>query len=162
MVVTVEIEQDQEELRLIEAEVQTEETELVEFLQSISERAGIPVEELLLDLGVGEIQFHPKAKLNECLRHGHRWRHRRVCVGLHFESEKATHFFPARATWARVHHWGCHRFDVPHDACANLELHDGSATGPVLNDRIHIGHYKGCKAVWLVKPGPEPYGDGRR
>lgn len=162
MVVIIEIEQDQQELRLVEVEVANEEAELAGFLQLVADKSGIRVEDLLLDLGVGDIQFQPEARVGECLRHGHRWRHRRVCVDLHFESEEAKHDFPARATWARVHHWGCRHFDVPHDACANLELHEGSPTGPVLNDRTHVGHHKGCKTVWLVKPGPEPYGSEYR
>jgi hypothetical protein len=162
MVIFVEIEQDQQELRLIEVEVPTDEAGLAAFLEPVAAKSGIPVEELLLDLGVGDIQFEPQSKVGECLQHGPRWRHRRVCIDLHFESEEAKHHFPARATWARVHQWGCQHFDVPHDACANLELHEGTPTGPALNDRKHIGRHEGCKTVWLVKPGPEPYGDGRR
>lgn len=158
MTVVVEIEQDGGELRVVELEFNDQEAPLIAMLAPIAERTGIPVEELILDIGVGNVQFHRDSKLGECLQHGHRWRHRRVCVDMHFESEQARHFFPARATWAHVHRWGCHRFDVPKDACANLELHEGSPSGPVLNDRIHIGRHKGCKVVWLVKPGPEPYG----
>lgn len=162
MVVIVEIEQDQQQLRPIEVEVSSQDSDLATFLQPAALSAGIPVEELLLDLGVGDIQFSPQSKVSECLRHGNKWRHRRVCIDLHFESEDAKHLFPARATWARVHHWGCGHFEVPRDACANLELHEGSPTGPVLNDRSHIGHHKGCMTVWLVKPGPEPYGSRNR
>jgi hypothetical protein len=161
MVVFVEIEEDKNELRLIEVAVPKEETELAVFLETVAVKAGIPVEELLLDLGVGDVVFEADWKVSECLKHGHRWRHRRVCIDVHFESEDAKHDFPARATWARVHRWGCNHFEVPQDACANLELHEGTAAGPVLNDRKHIGHHKGCKTVWLVKPGPEPYGHGR-
>ncbi|MGO8735025.1 MAG: hypothetical protein ACLQVM_19785 [Terriglobia bacterium] len=162
MVVIIEIEQDQQDLRLMEVEVDSEETELAAFLQPVAEKLEIPLEELVLDLGVGETQFHPHSKVGECLQHGYRWRHRRVCIDLHFESEEARHHFPARATWARVHHWGCSHFNVPHEACGNLELHEGTPAGPVLNDRTHIGHHQGCVTVWLVKPGPEPYGDEPR
>lgn len=158
MVVVVEIEQDQQETKVVEIELSDAEADLISFLRPVADKTGIPVEELILDLGVGDVQFQPQWKVSECFRHGHKWRHRRVCVDLHFESEAAKHHFPARAPWARVHHWGCKHFDVPNDACANLELHDGSPTGPVLNDRTHIGHHRGCKTVWLVKPGPEPYG----
>jgi hypothetical protein len=161
MIVIIEIEEHEQELRLIEAEVATEEVELSAFLRSIAEKSGVSAEELALDLGVGEVHFQPNARLAECLKHGHRWRHRRVCIDLHFESEQALHSFPAGGTWALVHKWGCHRFDVSHDACANLELHEGSAKGPVLNDRVQIGHHRERKTVWLVKPGPEPYGDVR-
>jgi hypothetical protein len=159
--VVIEIEEDQKELRLIEVEVATEETELLAFLQSVSVAVGLPAEELILDLGVGEVHFHPNAMLSECLRHGHRWRHRRVCVDLHFESDSAKHHFPARGTWELVHEWGCQKFEVPRDLRANLELREGSTTGPALNDRVQIGHHKGCMTVWLVKPGPEPFGDVR-
>lgn len=158
MIVIIEIEQDQQETRAVEVEVNDEEQKLEAFLQAVAQKTAIPVEELVLDLGVGETQFQPHWKVSECFRHGHKWRHRRVCIELHFESEEAKHSFPAHATWARVHHWGCHHFDVPNDACANLELHEGTPTGPALNDRTHIGHHHGCKTVWLVKPGPEPYG----
>lgn len=158
MVVVIEVEQDQQETKIFEVELSNESLELMEFLRPIAEKTGIPVEELVLDIGVNEVQFLPQWKVEECIRHGHKWRHRRVCIDLHFESEEAKHHFPARAPWGRVHRWGCEHFDVPKDACANLELHEGSPTGPVLNDRTHIGYHKGCKTVWLVKPGPEPYG----
>ncbi|MBZ5631464.1 MAG: hypothetical protein LAO06_21630 [Acidobacteriia bacterium] len=158
MVVIVEIEQDEQDLKLVEAEIANEEAQLIEVVRAISEKSGIPVEELVLDLGVGDVRFQPDARVADCLRHGHRWRHRRVCIDLHFESEEARHTFPARATWSVVHKWGCHRFQVPHDACANLELHEASPKGPVLNDHVQIGDFKGCKTAWLVKPGPEPYG----
>jgi hypothetical protein len=158
MVIFVEIEQDGEEIRVVEIDVPTEEVELAAFLEPVAAKSGIPVEELVLDLGVADLQFEPRSKVSECLKHGHRWRHRRVCIELHFESENVDQHFPARSTWGRVHLWGCHHFDVPHDACANLELHEGTPAGPVLNDLKQIGRHKGCKTVWLVKPGPEPYG----
>ncbi len=159
MIAYVEIEEGEQGVRLVELDFPSEEAVLATSLAPAAEKSGIPVEELLLDLGVGEVQFEPVSKVGECLKHGNRWRHRRVCIDLHFESEEAKQTFPARATWAHVHHWGCHQFDVPHDACANLELHEGAPNGPVLNDRKHIGPHHGCKTVWLVKPGPEPYGE---
>jgi hypothetical protein len=83
---------------------------------------------------------------------------RRVCVKVHFEGDEAKHFFPARAPWSRVHRWACRKFGVAHAAAANLELHEGSPTGPVLNERKDIGASDECKEVWLVKPGPENNG----
>src|SRR5439155_26332730 len=59
---------------------------------------------------------------------------RQVCVELHFEGVVATHRFPARAKWSRVHRWGCRHFHVAVDACANLELRDGAPDGPRLNE----------------------------
>jgi hypothetical protein len=83
---------------------------------------------------------------------------RRACVELHFEGEVATHRFPVRAKWARVHRWGCRHFHVAADACANLELRDGAPDGPRLNEALPIGTFAGCRPVWLIKPGAEPYG----
>lgn len=158
MIVILEIEEGEKGVREIELSSLDAEAELASLLAPVAEKEGFSLTELLSDLGVGEVQFDAHSKVGECLKHGDRWRHRRVCIDLHFESEDAKHHFPARATWAHVHHWGCDHFDVPHDACANLELHEGTATGPVLNDRNRIGYHHGCKTVWLVKPGPEPYG----
>jgi hypothetical protein len=95
-------------------------------------------------------------RLAEQIRH--RWTHRRVCIDLHFEAEEGKHHFPAQAKWSRVHRWGCGHFHVGADLCANLELREGGPKGPVLNEHLDIGHFKDCKIVWLVKPGPEPYG----
>jgi hypothetical protein len=91
---------------------------------------------------------------------GKRLRIHLVCIELHYESEIATHLFPARARWASVHRWGCRHFHVAHDACAQLELRVGAANGLLLNERESIGTFEGCKEVWLVKPGAEP--NGRR
>lgn len=88
----------------------------------------------------------------------HPIRVQRVCVDLHFETEAKPAQFPANADWARVHRWGCHAFKIASDACAHLELREGSPTGPALNERQRIGVHAGCKPVWLVKPGPEPNG----
>ncbi len=81
-----------------------------------------------------------------------------VCIDVHFETEQAAHHFVARSTWARVHRWACRKFRIAADAAANLELRDGAPTGPVLNESRPVGHHEGCRAVWLVKPGPEPNG----
>ena len=86
---------------------------------------------------------------------------RRVCIELHFETETITHRFSAKAKWERVHQFGCKKFTVAEDACANLELHDGTVDGPALNESQQIGTFKGCRTVWLVKPGPEPNGQRR-
>jgi hypothetical protein len=85
----------------------------------------------------------------------------RVCVELHFETETITHRFSPKAQWERVHLFGCKKFKVAEDACANLELHDGTVDGPALNERQAIGSFKGCRTIWLVKPGPEPNGSRR-
>ena len=143
MIVILEIEEGEKGVREIELNSPHEEAELASLLAPVAEKEGFPLNELLSDLGVGEVQFEPHSKVGECLKHGNRWRHRRVCIDLHFESEDAKHHFPARATWAQVHRWGCDHFDVPSDACANLELHEGTATGPVLNDRNRIGYQIG-------------------
>lgn len=158
MIVILEIEDGEKGLREIELDSPNGEVELAALLAPVAEKEEFPLDELLLDVGVGDVPFDPHSRVVECLKHGNRWRHRRVCVDLHFESEEAKHSFPVRATWAQVHHWGCHGFDVPRDACANLELRDGAPNGPVLNDRNRIGYHHGCKTVWLVRPGPEPYG----
>jgi hypothetical protein len=105
-----------------------------------------------LDVDVDELLANPAADDKICVRL------HRVCIELHFETETVTEFFPAGGTWELVHRFGCRKFEVPHDACANLELHEGSPTGPALNDRVRIGAFQGCKTVWLVKPGPEPNG----
>jgi hypothetical protein len=95
----------------------------------------------------------------ECYRHEERHCHINVtCVDVHFESVSAKRRFLARSKWERVHQWGCREFKVAHNACPNLELRDGGPEGPVLNEDRRIGHHKGCREVWLVKPGPEPNG----
>lgn len=91
----------------------------------------------------------------------HHKRHCRLdltCVDLHFETESKRHRFLARSKWEHVHRWGCRKFTVGIDACANLELREDGPKGPVLNEAKPIGHHKGCLGVWLVKPGPERYG----
>jgi hypothetical protein len=128
MIIIVEIEQDQQETKVFEIELNDAEAELTTFLRPVADKTGIPVEELILDLGAGDIQFQPGWKVGQCVPHGHKWRHRRVCIDLHFESEEAKHDFPARAPWARVHHWGCKHFDVPNDACSMIE-HISGITG---------------------------------
>lgn len=82
----------------------------------------------------------------------------RQCVTLHFEDEELKHKFPATATWARVHQFGCRHFKIAHDACANLELRLHKFDGSPVNERKQIGHYEGCVDIYLVKPGAEPNG----
>ncbi len=89
---------------------------------------------------------------------GHKIRIRRVCVELHFESHNQRHNFLSKSKWSRVHRWGCRKFTIAQDACANLELHENTPDGAVLNENKQIGSFKGCKPVWLVKPGPEQNG----
>lgn len=115
-----------------------------------------PVADILADFGSNGAPATATAPAIEFL-HGC-IKLRRVCVELHFETESFTRRFSPKAKWERVHLFGCKRFTVAEDACANLELHDGSAEGPALNEREEIGSFKGCRTVWLVKPGPEPSG----
>lgn len=81
-----------------------------------------------------------------------------VSVHVHFESESATRQFLAKSTWRRVHRWGCKKFKVSSDACANLELRKDSPDGPALNESKEIGDHEEPLTVWLVKPGAEPNG----
>ncbi len=121
-------------------------------------KLGIDVEEITADLYANGKRLGPGTLVSDYSAKGIPLRHRRDCVELHFESDIVTHHFPVSWTWGRVHLWACKRFDVPHDACANLELREGSSTGPALNEGAELGVFTGCKGVWLVKPGPEPNG----
>jgi len=144
---------------LRQAEVEALEAEkLAAVLERAAAELGIEHAELVLNIGVGDVSFDPSSTVGDVARHGDHWHHRRVCVELHFESEIAKHDFSYRSTWAQVHEWACRHFQVPVSLCANLQLHEGTPKGPVLNDRLPIGHFHGCKGVWLVKPGPEPNG----
>jgi len=118
----------------------------------------VNVEELLAELALDDEILKLDATVSDVLKQGPKIRHRRVCVDLHFESESIKHMFAANNRWAAVHRFGCKHFNVASDACANLELHEGSATGSALNDQGRIGLFTGCKTVWLVKPGAEPNG----
>ncbi len=141
------------------AQVEALETErLAVVLERVAVELGVGTADLVLNIGVGDVQFDPEATVGDVIHHGHHWHHRRVCIDLHFESESKRHDFSSRSTWAQVHEWGCRHFEVPAPICANLQLHEGSPTGPALNDRLQIGHHHGCHDIWLVKPGPEPNG----
>jgi len=157
MQLSIEVEEKGEVIRTVTAEVIPTETLEIVVRRSAGELA-VDVEELLGDLVADGKSLDPGQTVAEALAHSHRIRHRRVCVDLHFETEHLEHLFPANGTWSLVHRFGCKKFEVPRDACANLELHGGSPTGPALNDQVRIGHFPGCKTVWLVKPGPEPNG----
>jgi hypothetical protein len=157
MKIMVEVEEGGGVVRVVECEVSPEES-VHAAARRLAELIGVETDELVEDLGAGGVTFEREAPVRDCLIHGERWRHRRVCIELHFETEHVVRTFPPRATWVRVHRWGCHRFHVPQDACANLELREGEPTGPALNEKVEIGVFAGCKVVWLVKPGPEPNG----
>lgn len=133
-----------------------------ESVEAVANRAsaalGFQSEELISDLFIEEERLAADSLVKEHSSKGLRWRHHRECVDLHFESEQIEHQFPASWTWGKVHRWACSHFHVPSDACANLELRDGSPTGPALNENSEIGVFSDCKTVWLVKPGPEPNG----
>jgi len=157
MKVALELEEQGKVVRSVEVEAADHETISV-IAQRFAEALGLQPDELLEDLSIDGKHVRPDHSLRECNGHGRHFRHRRVCIDLHFETEEARHHFPAKARWARVHEWGCKKFTVAHDACANLELHEGSPDGPALNEDKEIGHFADCKVVWLVKPGPEPNG----
>jgi hypothetical protein len=159
MNVVIEIEID-DQSRAFEVIELSEDQTVREVLSLAAAKAGIELEELLLDITAGEIQLAADSRLREIAHHGHRWKHRRVCIDLHFEADEKRHHFPTCAKWAAVHRWGCHHFRVAPDLCANLELREGEPKGPVLNEQQPIGIFHGCKTIWLVKPGPEPYGRG--
>jgi hypothetical protein len=155
--IRIEVEEGNHVVAVAECDASAEES--VDSLASrVATQLEATPEELLLDLGTDAHAFKPGDKVGDCLRHGDRWRHRRTRIDLHFESEEATHRFPAISRWGRVHLWGCDKFHVPKDVCANLELREGSPTGPALNENKEIGTHHGCEVVWLVKPGPEPFG----
>ena len=156
MTIVLEVEELGNVVRIVEVELGDDETvegAAARLAESLGE---IETEELLEDLIAEGERLERHRRLGELP--ATRWRHRRVCIDLHSEADQERHHFPARAKWARVHRWGCAKFHIPTDLCANLELREGSTTGPVLNEASEIGHFPGCKVVWLVKPGPEPYG----
>lgn len=114
----------------------------------IAEVLELEAAEILAEITKPEV-LHPEK---------HQGRLHLVCIDLHFETESKKHHFLPTSKWERVHQWGCHKFHVAADACANLELHSGSPKGPVLNESKEIGRHEGCLVVWLVKPGPEKNG----
>ena len=157
MTIIVEVFEGSEPKRRAQVEA-LEAEQLAVVLERVAAELGVESAELIQNIGVGDVQFDPGATVGGVIHHGHHWHHRRVCVDLHFESENNKHDFSSRSTWGRVHEWGCRHFEVPPSICANLQLHENSPTGPVLNDRLQIGYHHGCYDIWLVKPGPEPNG----
>jgi hypothetical protein len=159
--VRVQIEVEEGNAVVASAEYDASPEDTVErVVSNVAPRLGLEASEILLDLGAGSQRFEQSARVSDCIEHGHRWKHRRTCINVYFESEHREHKFPASSTWARVHRWACEHFHVPPDLCANLELRLGSPTGPALNEKKEVGVFAGCEVVWLVKPGPEP--NGRR
>lgn len=138
-------------------EVAPEQT-VTEVARSIAEEIGVSLEEALADLYENEELLKQDAPICECAKHTHHWRLKLVCVEIHFETEVARHLFSAQAKWEQVHRWAVRHFQIAADVSANLELHRDTPTGPMLNERAAIGHFKGCLDVWLVKPGPENNG----
>lgn len=126
-------------------------------VETIAQRAstelGIDLEEIIEDLNGDFILL--KGKQNDKDK---KIKIQRVCVELHFESKEENQKFSSNSKWSKVHRWGCRKFKIAPDACANLELREKSAEGPVINENSKIGSFTGCKEVWLVKPGAEPNG----
>ena len=125
----------------------------------VAKGLGIDPAELMDDLGAGYVLFAKQDTVGNCIRHGHKWRHRRVCVEVHYQSEPAArHFFNPKKHWRVVHEWACKHFRVAEAMCQDLELFAGSPTGPALNENLPIGWSEECKVVWLAKRGPEQNG----
>ena len=129
----------------------------IELARAIAERLGAEEHDVLEALTGGDHAVDAARPLSQYANR--RFILRRVCVDAHFEAEPPRkRLFAARARWERVHDWACRVFNVAPGLCANLELHLGEPGGPALNDKERIGEFKGCKIVWLVKPGAEPNG----
>ena len=158
MTILLEVEEQNQVIRSVEIELGDDATVEAAAMQFAAALGFLEAEEILEDLVASGEQLQRHHKASHYAHCGHRWTHRRVCIDLHFEAEEGKHHFPAQAKWSRVHRWGCGHFHVGADLCANLELREGGPKGPVLNEHLDIGHFKDCKIVWLVKPGPEPYG----
>jgi hypothetical protein len=160
MKIQVDVEEDGAVVQTLECEADAQET-IEELANRLANQLGTETDDVLSGLGANGTLFQRRQRIGECLQHGNRWRHRRTCLDVHFESENQIHRFSAHSRWYRVHQWGCKHFHIAHDACANLELRDGSPEGPALNEKTEIGSFTGCKTVWLIKPGPEPNGQHR-
>jgi hypothetical protein len=157
MRIHIDVEESGVIVRSAEDDVSPDET-IESIATRLASKLEVTSEELAEGLGTDGVTFEKTMRARDCLRHGERWRHRRVCVDMHFETEHFVHHFSPGGHWSEVHRFGCRRFEIPKDACANLELHDGAPDGPALNEKLKIGRFEGCKVVWLVKPGPEPNG----
>jgi hypothetical protein len=157
MKVQIDVEENGSVIRSAEDEVSADET-IENIAKRFAPKLDIGADELMEELRANGVAFEKGMLAGDCVSHGHRWRHQRVCIDLHFESEHLVHHFSPSNRWAQVHRFGCHRFEIPKDACANLELRKGSPDGPALNENSKIGPLSACEVVWLVKPGPEPNG----
>jgi hypothetical protein len=148
LAITIEVKRHGSEVEVIKIEC-AEDLSHRDLAPKLAALLALEAEELIAEFNHDPGCYDPEK------RHG---RLHLVCVDVHFETEQATHHFLARSTWAHVHRWACRKFKIAADAAANLELRDGSPTGPLLNESKPIGHHEGCQVVWLVKPGPEPNG----
>jgi hypothetical protein len=159
MNITVDVVEDGSVVRTLDYDVKP--TDTVEALASrVAADLGEEADDVLASFARNRSPVSKQDRVADLLKEGARLKHARACVDLRFETESLTHRFAAKAKWKRVHRFGCKRFEVPNDACANLELREGAPDGPALNENAEIGSFTGCKTVWLVKPGPEP--NGRR
>ncbi len=159
MRIHIDVEEGNSIVASADCEASAEDTiELV--VSNAAPQLGVAPAEILLDLGAVSQRFQRESKVGDCIVHGQHWKHRRTCVQIHFETERAEHRFPATAAWGQVHVWACGHFRIPPDLCTNLELREGGPKGPALNEKKQIGVHASCESVWLVKPGPEPNGRG--
>ena len=157
MKVGVNIEEDGVVVRTLEYDL-GESDSVEQLAERVAADIDADLDDVLVDLGFDGVELKKEDRLGDVLKGDRRLRHRRVCIDLHFESESVTRRFSPNTRWRRVHRFGCRKFDVANDACANLELHEDDPKGPALNEAVEIGSFTGCKTVWLVKPGPEPNG----
>lgn len=141
------------------APISYEDLDRVELLIARIDEHGIDGASILALALDSEVALDPSRQVKDLQFKQREIKVHRVCVELHFESDKRRHHFPVHAHWARVHRWGCRHFPIAHDACANLELRLGAPDGPALNELKPIGASDECLVVWLVKPGSEPNGN---
>lgn len=124
----------------------------------VAEKFNLEPSEVIEGLGIDDVAFSKRDSVADCIRHGRKWdcRRRQTCVEVRYQSEDpARHFFNPNRPWRIVHEWACRHFMVAATICRDLELFDGSPTGPPLNENNQIGSGHECKIVWLAKPGPE-------
>lgn len=143
-------------IRAVHIPVDSEDT-VENLAQKLTAEGGIDgqsVLEIVLDGAV----FTAESRCADLILKHHALEVHRVCVEVHFETESEQHWFPSQTHWSRVHQWACKHFNVAHDACGNLELHEGTPEGAPINEREKIGHDDECRVVWLIKPGPEQNG----
>lgn len=158
MKITIEVDTVDNEHKAVTIEAEDNET-----IEAVAAKAakdlGVDPVELADDLGAADVSFDRQDTVGKCIRHGNKWRHRRVCVDVHYQSEDASrHFFNPQKPWRVVHEWACKHFHVAEAMCQDLELFAGSPTGQPLNENLPIGWSEECKVIWLAKRGPEPNG----